>query len=127
MIAKAGYLGVKVYPPQQSIMNYEGTESGELNPWYFLYQPTGYRLHSRMGTADALRKMINTCRSLGVRVYADAVVNHMAANGNDAFPYPNHCSGSVYWGAKNSSGYSPYYTQGYAYDVWNYTGQRPGM
>lgn len=80
-----------------------------------------------MGNADALRKMINTCRSVGVRVYADAVVNHMAGNGNDAFPYPNHCSGSVYWGAKNSSGFSPYYTQGFAYDVWNFTGERPGM
>lgn len=57
--------------------------------------------------------MINECRSNNVRVYADAVVNHMAGNGNDVFP--SHCSGNVYWGAKNSSGGSPWYSQGFAY------------
>jgi alpha-amylase len=29
--------------------------------------------------------MINTCRKNNVRVYADAVVNHMAGNGNDMY------------------------------------------
>lgn len=78
-----------------------------------------------MGTAEQLRNMINTCRKNNVRVYADAVVNHMAGNGNDMFP--THCSGSVYWGAKNSSGGSPWYSQGFAYQNWTFTGQRPGM
>jgi alpha-amylase len=66
-----------------------------------------------MGGPEALRKMINTCRSKGVRVYADAVVNHMAGNGNDMFP--SHCSGNTYWGSKNSSGGSPFWSQGFAY------------
>jgi alpha-amylase len=44
-----------------------------------------------MGTVEELRKMINTCRSKGLRVYADAVVNHMSGNGNDMFP--SHCYG----------------------------------
>ena len=69
--------------------------------------------------------MINTCRKNGVRVYADAVVNHMAGNGNDMFP--THCSGNVYWGAKNSSGGSPFWSQGFAYQNWEVTGNRPGM
>ena len=125
MLGKAGYLGVKVFPPQESILDFEHPENGELNPWYWLYQPVSYRLHSRMGSADDLRKMINTCRSNGVRVYADAVVNHMSGNGNDMFP--SHCSGSVYWGNKNSSGGSPFWTQGFAYENWNVTGERPGM
>ena len=125
MMGKAGYLGVKVFPPQESILDFEHLENGELNPWYWLYQPVSYRLHSRMGTAADLRKMINTCRANGIRVYADAVVNHMAGNGNDMFP--THCSGSVNWGNKNSSGGSPFWSQGFAYENWNITGQKPGM
>ncbi len=69
--------------------------------------------------------MVNTCRSKGVRVYADAVINHMMVNGNDMFP--SHCSGNVYWGNKNSSANSPFYTQGFAYENWNFTNQRPGL
>ena len=52
--------------------------------------------------------MINTCRSKNVRVYADAVVNHMSGNGNDMFP--SHCSGGNFWPNKNSSAGSPWYT-----------------
>jgi len=73
-----------------------------------------------MGGPEALRKMINTCRSKGVRVYADAVVNHMAGNGNDMFP--SHCNGNNYWGPKNSSGGSPFWSQGFAYENWKVTG-----
>ena len=39
-----------------------------------------------MGTRDELRSTIRACRSLGVRMYADAVVNHMVGSGNDANP-----------------------------------------
>jgi alpha-amylase len=53
-----------------------------------MYQPVSYRLQGRMGTRDDLRSMIQTCRRYGVRVYADAVVNHMVGSGNDA--NPNH-------------------------------------
>jgi alpha-amylase len=73
-----------------------------------------------MGNPEQLRKMINTCRKNNVRVYADAVVNHMSGNGNDMFP--EHCSGNVNWGNKNSSGGSPFWTQGYAFQNWNITG-----
>lgn len=125
MLGKAGYLGVKVFPPQQAILDFERPEQGELNPWYWLYQPVGYKLKSRMGDADSLRKMIDKCRSNNVRVYADAVVNHMAGNGNDMFP--QHCSGNTYWGAKNSSAKSPFWSQGYAFENWRITGERPGM
>jgi alpha-amylase len=78
-----------------------------------------------MGTPEQLRNMINTCRDKGVRVYADAVVNHMVGNGNDMFP--NHCSGGNFWGNKNSSGGSPFWSQGFAYQNWTVTNSRPGM
>ena len=52
-----------------------------------------------MGTRDQLRSLINTCRSQGVRVYADAVVNHMTGGGNDANPeHRNPDAGCTTWG-----------------------------
>ena len=118
-LAKAGYLGVKVYPAQEQIMSGEPF-NGVMNPWYFMYQPVSYRLQGRMGSRDGLRKMITTCRKSGVRVYADAVINHMTGSGNDANPEHRNQAGStcVQFGAKNSSlagGSSPMYTQGYSY------------
>ena len=38
-----------------------------------------------MGTKKQFKKMIDTCRAHGVRVYTDAVINHMAGNGNDMY------------------------------------------
>lgn len=50
-----------------------------ISPWWFVYQPVSYRLISRQGTLQQLRSMISVCRTNGVRVYADAVVNHMVS------------------------------------------------
>ena len=50
-----------------------------------MYQPVSYRL-GRMGSRAALRSAVHACRSLGVRAYADAVLNHMVGGGNDANP-----------------------------------------
>lgn len=82
-----------------------------------------------MGTRDGLRKMIYACRAVGVRVYADAVINHMAGGGNDANPYHrNPNAGCAKWGNKTSSlpgGHSPSYTQSFTYTVGKYTGVQP--
>jgi alpha-amylase len=139
MLAKMGYMGVKLFPAQEQIMSLEPF-SGDLNPWYFAYQPVSYRLQGRMGSRDDLRKAIQVCRSAGVRVYADAVVNHMVGGGNDANPYHhNPNAGCTAWGIKNSSlnmnnagtapedGPSPMFTQSYVYTVGDYTGKPPSQ
>jgi alpha-amylase len=127
-LAEAGYMGVKVFPPQESVMSTEPF-NGVLNPWYFFYQPVSYKLSGRSGTRDELRSMINTCRSLGVRVYADAVVNHMTGGGNDANPdHRNPNAGCAPWGAKESTlpgGTSPMYTQSFTYTTNPETGMAP--
>jgi len=61
--------------------------------------------------------MIDTCRGFGVRVYADAVVNHMSGGGNDV--WVDHRNGNsnycTHWGAKSSTGGSPYFTHNFAF------------
>lgn len=68
--------------------------------------------------------MIDTCRAAGVRVYADAVVNHMTGGGNDVWDsHRNGNGGSCdLWGAKASTGPSPYFTQDFMYKNSNNTG-----
>ena len=126
----AGYLGVKVFPPSEHILSYANVEeNGQLNPWDRVYQPVSYRLTSRQGTQTQLKAMIDKCRSLGVRVYADAVINHMAGNGNDMSPdHRNQAGGScVHWGPKNSAAGSPWYTTGFMYGLNEFSGEKPGL
>jgi alpha-amylase len=127
-LATMGYLGVKVFPIHEQVMSSEPFQN-MMNPWYFMYQPVSYQMQGRMGTRDELRKMIATCRSYGVRVYADAVVNHMSGGGNDANTYHrNPQAGCSKWGNKTSSrpgGHSPFYTQDYTYTIGEHTGKQP--
>jgi hypothetical protein len=78
-----------------------------------------------MRNRDDLLTAIATCRSSGVRMYADAGINHFSGGGNDVNPYHrNPNAGCSTWGTKNSSlninnqnnaistsGPSSYYTQ----------------
>lgn len=75
--------------------------------------------------------MIQTCRAAGVRVYADAVVNHMSGGGNDIL---NHRNGSsswcTTWGPKSTSSEaspSPYFTHNWTYEYPENTGLIPGL
>lgn len=124
-IAEAGYLGVKLFPHQEQIMSQQPFEN-ELNPWSFMYQPVSYRLDGRMGSRDTLRQTINKCRSYGLRVYADAVVNHMSGCGNDMSDHRNPDAGCTTWPGKNSSAgenQSPFYTHCWTYEYNDYTGK----
>lgn len=128
-LGKAGYMGVKVFPPQESVFSFEWPQNGELNPWWFYYQPVSYKLSGRHGTREELRDMIQTCRQAGVRVYADAVVNHMSGGGNDVWPGHRNGNGGgcATWGPKTSTGSSPYFTHNFMYENSNNTGLRPGL
>ena len=127
-IGKAGYMAVKVFPASEHILTFDTVEDGELNPWWFIYQPVSYRLHSRSGDKKQFKNMINKCRQNGVRVYSDAVINHMAGNGNDMYAdHRNNAGSCVHWGPKAGSAGSPWWTTGWQYENNAYTGKRPGL
>ncbi|MFE2543557.1 carbohydrate-binding module family 20 domain-containing protein [Actinacidiphila glaucinigra] len=69
-LGPAGYGYVEVSPPQEHV---QGAQ------WWTSYQPVSYRIAGRLGDSTAFRNMVDTCHAAGVKVVADAVINHMSA------------------------------------------------
>jgi alpha-amylase len=65
-----GYAAVQVSPPNEHI------QGGQ---WWTRYQPVSYQLESRGGNRAQFVNMVNRCKAVGVEIYVDAVLNHMAA------------------------------------------------
>ncbi|NRA65886.1 MAG: alpha-amylase family protein [Pseudobacteriovorax sp.] len=76
LLGELGYGAVQVSPPQESIDRPE---------WWSRYQPVSYQIQGRSGFEEDFRRMIRVCGEHGVEIYADAVINHMAAR-NRNFP-----------------------------------------
>lgn len=71
VLGPKGFSAVQVSPPQEHVV-LQGF------PWYQDYQPVSYQLTSRRGDRAAFQSMVQTCHSAGVKIYVDAVINHMA-------------------------------------------------
>jgi alpha-amylase len=87
VLGPAGYGGVQVSPPQDSVKR---THLGDgqdtiLHPWWEVYQAVDYNLTSRMGNEQQFKDMVTTCRAAGVKVYVDAVINHMTGQGDTSY------------------------------------------
>jgi alpha-amylase len=82
-----GYAGVQVAPPQDSVKRQHLGDGSDtiLHPWWEVYQAVDYRLTSRMGDEQQFRSMVRTCRKAGVKVYVDAVINHMTGQGDTSY------------------------------------------
>ena len=123
----AGYLGVKIFSPTESLLSDELSEGNVLNPWWYGTQVASYKYDARSGNQKQLRKITNRCRLNNVRVYAEIVINHMTGEGNDINPlhYTGSAAPCTTWGPKPGSGLSPFFT--YANQVQNnyYTGKPP--
>ncbi|XP_054773707.2 alpha-amylase A-like [Lytechinus pictus] len=65
-----GFGGVQISPANHHI---DGSQ------WWTRYQPVSYYLNSRSGSDSEFRSMVNRCNAVGVNIYADVVINHMAA------------------------------------------------
>ena len=67
-----GYAAVQVAPPEDS---YDQPD----HYWWDVYQPVDYSVGGRLGTEAEFESMVSACHAAGVKVYVDAVLNHMAA------------------------------------------------
>jgi alpha-amylase len=87
VLGPEGYGGVQVAPPQDSLKRTELGNGSDtvLHPWWEVYQPVDYGLTSRMGTEAEFKAMVATCRGAGVKVYVDAVINHMTGQGHVSY------------------------------------------
>jgi alpha-amylase len=82
-----GFGGVQVSPPQEHVVL-----PGQGYPWWQDYQPVSYQLSSRRGDRAGFAAMVQTCHAAGVKIYVDAVINHMAGGGSTG----NGTAGSSY-------------------------------
>ncbi|MDJ0753355.1 MAG: carbohydrate-binding module family 20 domain-containing protein [Ardenticatenaceae bacterium] len=69
-----GFAAVQVSPPNEHIDHTQVNDYA----WWARYQPVTYQLESRSGTRQQFINMVNTCKTHGVDIYVDAVINHMA-------------------------------------------------
>ncbi|XP_076259627.1 alpha-amylase-like [Rhynchophorus ferrugineus] len=72
-LSQKGYGGVQVSPPSENAV-VDG------RPWWEKYQPVSYVLNNRAGDESAFADMTKRCNQVGVRIYIDLVVNHMASS-----------------------------------------------
>lgn len=73
-----GFGAVQVSPPQEHVVL-----PAEDYPWWQDYQPVSYKLdQTRRGSRADFIDMVNTCREAGVKIYVDAVINHMTGTGS---------------------------------------------
>lgn len=77
-----GFSAVQVSPVNEHMEHTlikDIVDVGDWNPWWARYQPVSYKIESRSGSREEFISMVQTCKSVGVGVYVDAVLNHMAA------------------------------------------------
>ncbi|XP_052741478.1 alpha-amylase [Bicyclus anynana] len=75
-LAPKGFGGVQISPPSENlIINLNGQRT-----WYERYQVMSYKLTTRSGSRAEFRNMTRRCNKVGVRIYADVVVNHMTGS-----------------------------------------------
>lgn len=87
-----GFAAVQISPPNEHA--WITTGDGAPFPWWMRYQPVSYSLdRSRSGTRAEFIDMVNRCNAVGVGIYADAVINHMASGSGTT-----SSSGASSWG-----------------------------
>ncbi|XP_037950210.1 alpha-amylase-related protein [Teleopsis dalmanni] len=72
-LAPNGFAGVQVSPVAENVV-VEG------RPWWERYQPISYELETRSGSEEEFADMVRRCNDVGVRIYVDVLLNHMAAD-----------------------------------------------
>jgi alpha-amylase len=101
VLGPKGFGGVQVSPPQEHVVL-----PGQGYPWWQDYQPVSYQVVSRRGDRNAFAAMVSTCHAAGVKIYVDAVINHMAGgastgNGTAGSSYSHYAYPAVPYGSND--------------------------
>jgi alpha-amylase len=101
VLGPKGFGGVQVSPPQEHVVL-----PGQGYPWWQDYQPVSYILGTRRGNRAAFASMVSTCHAAGVKIYVDAIVNHMAGGastgtGSAGSPYSHYNYPAVPYGTND--------------------------
>ncbi|KAI5635033.1 alpha amylase, catalytic domain-containing protein [Phthorimaea operculella] len=75
-----GFGGIQISPPNENLVIWANNR-----PWWERYQPISYKLITRSGNEEQFANMVRRCNNAGVRIYADAIINHMTGTWNDNF------------------------------------------
>lgn len=100
-LGPAGYGYVEVSPATEHIQG---------DQWWTSYQPVSYKIAGRLGDRDAFAAMVSACHGAGVKVIADAVINHMAAGSGTGtggtrytkYDYPGYYQNQDFHGCRKS-------------------------
>jgi alpha-amylase len=96
-----GYAAVQVAPPQDSI-DVNG------HPWWEVYQPVDYSIDGRLGTLAQFQSMVTACHTAGVKVYVDAVLNHMAQESGTSYGGASYNPGTLTYPAYSAADFHGY-------------------
>ncbi|XP_068620034.1 alpha-amylase 2-like [Battus philenor] len=75
-----GYGGIQISPPNENVVLWSYNR-----PWWERYQPISYVLVTRSGDERQFADMVRRCNRAGVRIYVDAVINHMTGEPQENF------------------------------------------
>jgi alpha-amylase len=99
VLGPKGFGAVQVSPPQEHVVL-----PGNGFPWWQDYQPVSYQLTSRRGDRAGFAEMVRACHTAGVKIYVDAVINHMAGGastgaGSGGSTYSHYAYPAVAYGS----------------------------
>lgn len=118
-----GFKAVQISPPSEHALITNAAGSGVNFPWWQRYQTVSYRLaQSRSGTLAEFSEMVGRCRTAGVDIYADAVINHMTAGsgtGSAGGVYTKYAYPDVPWVAADFHAACGISNYGNAFEVQN--------
>ncbi|XP_060527356.1 alpha-amylase-like [Cylas formicarius] len=97
-LSKKRFGGIQISPPSENVII-----DNPYRPWWERYQPISYSLTTRSGDEGAFADMVRRCNQVGIRIYVDLVVNHMAATSGTGTAGSNCDAGSKWYPAVSYS------------------------
>lgn len=91
-VGEAGFTTIQISPPNEIKKGTKGVKvvepgSNPQNGWWMFYQPAGFQINestdNALGTKAELIELVQKAHEKGIKVIADAVINHMGTCDNE--------------------------------------------